>query len=460
MRYLRKNTAVTVVVGPLVDWADGKTLLTDNATFDPTKLTCELVKNATSQILTLSKTTGDNIITLTGHGLATLTLSAANTDTEGSLRISITNAVVGGYPTDYILPSHEDYRILYGAITATQTATPALPGVYRRDPDGLASNLKEDTVHFIGGIGTKAGSANSAGGVTLTALAAYPDLATHMDANGGPIQTRVVTPYDHQTGSGKLKLHGSFNSWIAVPGSLIRCIFADTYPSGVYRITERTDSHITLDLDYIAAPAGDSTIYIGGAFPSMAAAVADDSTNELAINATSYQRLMLTDLDRFVSDPLPEGEFVEDPDAPAIVNIENWAVASLAALGVFKTVGVWKHQIAADKGGLEAWDKYAPFAFVGEEPTGPDREGGYDLNRKIRIVILIGQKSHEDGAARVGDDQTVGTIELRDSVIAAIEGSNPGACCDDFYYTGGSEVVDAPRKHGVELSFEAQWIPN
>jgi hypothetical protein len=147
MRYLRKNTAITVVVGPLVDWADGKTLLTDNATFDPSKLHCELVKNSTSETLTLSKTTGDNLINLTGHGLATLTLSADNTDTEGSLRISLTNAVIDGYSTDYILPLTEDYRILYGAITVTDGATPAIQNVYRRNPDGLKSNIKEDTIH-------------------------------------------------------------------------------------------------------------------------------------------------------------------------------------------------------------------------------------------------------------------------------------------------------------------------
>jgi hypothetical protein len=460
MRYLKKNTAITVVVGPLVDWADGKTLLTDNNTFDPTKLHCELVKNATSETLTLTKTGGNNNINLTGYGLATLTLTAANTNTEGSLRISLTNAVIDGYSSDYILVTHEDYRILYGTTPATQLANPALPHIYRRDPEGLASHIKADSVHFIGGIGTKAGSANSAGGITLAAWVANPTLASHMDNNGGPIQTATVLPVDHLNNGGKLQLRKS-GTWSAFTGSLVRCTFADTYASGVYAVTANAAGLLTLDLDYMAAPAASSTVYIGGAFASMTAAVADDSTNETASDDTTYQRLMLTDLDRFVSDPLPEGEFVADPDASTIINVENWAVAALAALGVFKTVAVWKHQIGADKGGMEAIDKMAPFAFVSEDPAGPEREGGFELNRKIKLSILVGQKSLTDGSARVGDATTVGTVELRDMVIAVLEKANPGEGfnCDDFYFTGGYEMLDAPRKHIVEMTFEAQWIP-
>jgi hypothetical protein len=280
-----------------------------------------------------------------------------------------------------------------------------------------------------------------------------------MDANGGPIQTSTVQPSDHLNNGGKLQLRRSIGTWFAVAGSLIRCVFAGTYQSGVYKITANTSLLITLDLDYIAAPTSASTVYIGGAFPSMTELVADDSTNPAAVDDNTYQRIVHTDIAEFVSDPLPEGEFVEDPDAPAIVNVENYAVAALAALGLFKTVAVWKHQISADKGGVEAFDKYAPFAFVGEQPVSPEREGGYDCNRKIRLIILIGQKSLTDGTARIGGDTVVGTIELRDAVIAALDGANPGAGCDDLYYVGCTEVVDGPRRHAVEMTFEAQWIP-
>lgn len=112
MRYLRQNTAVSIVVGPFVDWQNGKSLLRDNDDFVPADIVCELVKGISSSLLTLTKTGGDNDIVLTGKGLATLELTAANVDTLGPLRLSFTDALVEGFPTQTILSFVEDFMVL------------------------------------------------------------------------------------------------------------------------------------------------------------------------------------------------------------------------------------------------------------------------------------------------------------------------------------------------------------
>lgn len=135
MRFLKKSTAVTIVIGPLRDWADGKTLLIDNDTFDPANLHCELIKGSTSSALTLAKTGVDNNINLTGYGMATLTLTATDTATAGQLRIGIINAVVDEYSTDYILPIVEDFTILHA------DAYDALIAGDLSETDGVAASL-------------------------------------------------------------------------------------------------------------------------------------------------------------------------------------------------------------------------------------------------------------------------------------------------------------------------------
>ena len=96
---LKQSTAVTKIIGQLFDFADSKTLLSDalggNANFDPTDLTCTLTKGITQTTLILSKSAGDNDMNLVSGGLASLELTAANTDTLGDLIISLENAVEG-----------------------------------------------------------------------------------------------------------------------------------------------------------------------------------------------------------------------------------------------------------------------------------------------------------------------------------------------------------------------------
>jgi len=122
MRYLRKNTAAQVPVGPLVDWMDGKTLLRDDGAFYPDRLVCERVIGAASVELLLTKSGGEHNLVLTGNGLALLDLTAEDTAIAGRLRVLLANAVVDGYPTDTILPVVEDFFVLvpaaYDALTA------------------------------------------------------------------------------------------------------------------------------------------------------------------------------------------------------------------------------------------------------------------------------------------------------------------------------------------------------
>lgn len=116
MRYLRQNTAVSIVVGPFVDWQNGKSLLRDNADFVPADIVCELVKGIASSTLTLTKTGGANDIVLTGKGLATLELTAANVDTLGPLRLSFVDVLVNGFPSQTILSFIEDFTVLPASV--------------------------------------------------------------------------------------------------------------------------------------------------------------------------------------------------------------------------------------------------------------------------------------------------------------------------------------------------------
>lgn len=108
---LRQSTATTITIGPLVDWANGKSILRDNGDFDPNDLACEIIKGSSSSTLTLTKTGGSNNINLTGYGQATLTLTADDTNTPGSLKISLVNKMTGGFSTETILPVVEYYTI-------------------------------------------------------------------------------------------------------------------------------------------------------------------------------------------------------------------------------------------------------------------------------------------------------------------------------------------------------------
>ena len=152
-------------------------------------------------------------------------------------------------------------------------------------------------------------------------------------------------------------------------------------------------------------------------------------------------------------------------DGGLIAKLEQWLADTLAALTnndkkVFNTAEVWKHQIAATKSGMEAFPRYEPFAFVSYQSDDAAREGDYDLRQVIEFAILIGVESKSDGVARFGDADHLGTSKIRDLVIAALDRKHPGddLTCDEFYYTGGIEVFDSPKRHAIQMNFETSQL--
>ena len=129
---LRQSAGVTVTVGPFVDFADGKTVLTNNAEFDPNDIVCRLIKDASESTLTLTKTGGDNNINLTGYGMATLTLTASNVNTAGRLTLLFCDATVGGYGTETILPLSKSFTVYPASVYDSLFADDA--GVSKFDP--------------------------------------------------------------------------------------------------------------------------------------------------------------------------------------------------------------------------------------------------------------------------------------------------------------------------------------
>jgi hypothetical protein len=105
MIFLQQNLGVSVVLGPFVDWRDGKTLLTATPTL--TDLSCTVYKNGTPSALDLT-----DRLTVDSSGMGTLALSSAQVDTVGTLVVLIANAVVDGFSTDVILPVDASYMVL------------------------------------------------------------------------------------------------------------------------------------------------------------------------------------------------------------------------------------------------------------------------------------------------------------------------------------------------------------
>jgi len=155
-------------------------------------------------------------------------------------------------------------------------------------------------------------------------------------------------------------------------------------------------------------------------------------------------------------------------DGGLVAQVEQWMADTLAALTngdeiVFKTADIWRHQIAATNAGIEAFARYEPFAFVSYSGADAAREGGYDLRQVLEFAVLIGAEHKEDGVARFGDANNLGTSKIRDLVIAAFDRKHPGGglTCDEFYYTGEVEVFDGPRRHAIQINFEtSQLTPN
>jgi len=153
-------------------------------------------------------------------------------------------------------------------------------------------------------------------------------------------------------------------------------------------------------------------------------------------------------------------------DGGLVAILAQWMVDILKALkynnvNVFKTADIWKHQVGATEGGMEKSIAYSPFAFVsaGDEDTA--REGDNDLRRIPDFRVFIGVDSKEDGVAQWGDANHLGTSKIRDLVIDLFEKERPAdptITCDEFYYVGGLEILDQPKRHWIRLDFEVSQL--
>jgi hypothetical protein len=152
-------------------------------------------------------------------------------------------------------------------------------------------------------------------------------------------------------------------------------------------------------------------------------------------------------------------------DSGLIATLEASFVATLAALEyndalAFKTAEHWKHQVGATGGGLDAFLRYSPFAFVCYKDADSAREGGHDLREILTISILIGVYNDSPGVARIGDATHLGVSKIRDLVIAAFESKTPSGDlgCDEVYYIADQLVVDGPKHAAIEMAFEVSKI--
>lgn len=89
-RWLKEDTADTVLVGPFFDATDGKT---PETSLDVTGWTCNIFKDDDSATaLTVTASAGDNDATHKAMGMYSLELTAANVDTAGRFFVVITDA--------------------------------------------------------------------------------------------------------------------------------------------------------------------------------------------------------------------------------------------------------------------------------------------------------------------------------------------------------------------------------
>jgi len=152
-------------------------------------------------------------------------------------------------------------------------------------------------------------------------------------------------------------------------------------------------------------------------------------------------------------------------DGGMTARLEERMTAILAALTyngspVFKTADIWKHQIAATAGGLDAMERFDRFAFAAYNGADGGREGDYDLRQALRFSVLFGCVSVEDGIARTGDASHLGTSKIRELIIAAFDKVHPGAAfnTDEWFYEDEVEIVDMEKKHAIQMNFSINWL--
>jgi hypothetical protein len=163
MKMLRQGTAITVVVGPFLDKADG---LTPLAAVSDQSANGSLVKNGTGGAITAASWAH------IANGHYAVGLSTAHTDTVGRLRLSF--SLAGTY-----CPVWEDWEVLpqavYDALIAGSANLPASVAAYATGQDPAAQLASQFAA---------LPSASSNGAAAATAILATPGNKISTDSGG------------------------------------------------------------------------------------------------------------------------------------------------------------------------------------------------------------------------------------------------------------------------------------
>ena len=151
-------------------------------------------------------------------------------------------------------------------------------------------------------------------------------------------------------------------------------------------------------------------------------------------------------------------------DNGIIADLELAIATSLAAITlssnkVFRTVDVWRFQIASP----DDFKRYAPFAFVEYDGDGRSRwEGDHDLNVKLVFAIRVGiESSKKKEGARIGtgtnaQKRQLGFSRLRDLIITDLQAKRLTTTDnkqESMEYVGSEPVWSEPNRFAAIMRF-------
>lgn len=144
---------------------------------------------------------------------------------------------------------------------------------------------KEDTIHFVGGIGTKADRAElNGGGCTQVAWDGSGVLSDFMGANSGPVTNAVNATYDH-TGGAAEHMVSAVGIGTGVTVGTLAYLSGTNISTGVYEITSIAGDGSWVAFADIDATGDntDTTINVGGALDTLQNASDNPSTDAAAV---------------------------------------------------------------------------------------------------------------------------------------------------------------------------------
>jgi len=158
----------------------------------------------------------------------------------------------------------------------------------------MAEYITSETVHFVGGMGTKAGLIGAGGGCTKAAWDASGNLSDFMNPTNGSYLVLVVSPNVTLTSiiGGTTAALYAVGAFVGVKiGTIVFANGFTGFTTARYEIIAVTDDQITLDAAYIGADNTDGDCVVGGAFNTLQNAI--DSVD----NAETVNRYIWTNKD-------------------------------------------------------------------------------------------------------------------------------------------------------------------